>query len=230
MRMIWIHMIIAIFCLVSCSQVHQETFVADEHVENSESIVERLKGAGIDVYVDLLPEDVSEERKHPITHILLHFTSNAAITPEDPYEVEAIRHTFIDYGVSAHFLIGREGEVYQWVPVDRVAYHAGKGRLEQFPEYEDRLNHYSIGIEMMGIGTKDEMIPMMDSEIYDLIAPSDIGYTDAQYETVEKLIDVIIAYHPEIKRDRNHIIGHDEYAPDRKTDPGSLFEWERIGF
>lgn len=144
--------------------------------------------------------------------------------------MEKIREIFIKDGVSAHFLVGREGEVYQWVPENRVAYHAGKGSLELFPDYEDRLNHYSIGIEMMGIGTKDEMSPMMNGEVYDSIDPSAIGFTDAQYETVEKLIDALMKNHPEIKRDRNHIIGHDEYAPDRKTDPGSLFEWERIGF
>lgn len=137
---------------------NKETFIVDKNIKSLEPVAKKLKKEGIIVHHDLLPEDVSEEREYPITHIVLHFTSNAALTPEEPYDVEVIRTTFIDYGVSAHFLIDWEGEVYQWVLEDRVAYHAGKGSLEQFQQYEDRLNYYSIGIEMMGIGTKEGRI------------------------------------------------------------------------
>lgn len=233
MKSIWTSMIIAVIILTSCSQMDEfrkETFVADEEVGQAEYVIKQLKNENIQVFHDLLPKDVSEERKHPITHIVLHFSSNAVLSPEDPYDVEAIRQNFVDYGVSAHYLIGRDGEVYYWVPEDMVAYHAGKGQLEKFPDYTDRLNHYSIGIEIMGIGTKEEMSIMMDGDVYDSIEPSNIGYTDAQYATLETLIDALIEKYPDIKKDRTHIIGHDEYAPDRKTDPGSLFEWEKIGF
>src|SRR5690625_1963033 len=186
------------------------------------------KGANA-IHVDsLLPNDVSESREKPITHIVLHFTSNAAITPQDPYNVADIRKTFIDYGVSAHYLVGREGQVYQLVPEDRVAYHAGKGNFEHVHDYEDQLNHYSIGREIMPIGKKEEMSSMMSSTVYDSIDPSDIGYTDAQYQTIEQLIDFIIDKNPKIKKERDHIVGHDEYAQKRKTDPGSLFYWSKI--
>ena|SRR5699024_5212918 len=68
-----------------------------------------------------LPQELSELRQKHITHIVLHFTSNAAINPKNPYDVADIRKTFIDYGVSAHYLIGRKGQVYQLVPEKRVA-------------------------------------------------------------------------------------------------------------
>jgi N-acetyl-anhydromuramyl-L-alanine amidase AmpD len=35
--------------------------------------------------------------------------------------------------------------------------------------------------------------------------------------------------HPEVAPARTHIIGHDEYAPGRKTDPGELFDYTQIG-
>ena len=57
---------------------------------------------------------------------------------------------------------------------------------------------------------------------------SHIGYTEAQYKSLSLLLDDILARNKKMKRDRNHIIGHDEYAPARKTDPGSLFDWSKI--
>ena len=215
--------------LTSCSKGLEET-VVEEKISKSERVIQKLEAENIKVHSDLLPNNVSEERNDPITHIVIHFTSNAALNPKNPYKLEEIRQNFIDYGVSAHYLIDRQGEVYYWVPIERVAYHAGKGQLEQFPEYTDRLNHHSIGIELMGIGTKDEMEIMMENERYDLIDISHIGYTDAQYETLNKMIDILVDQFPEIEKNRVHIIGHDEYAPNRKTDPGSLFDWGKIGF
>ena len=74
--------------------------------------------------------------------------------------------------------------------------------------------------KMLGANTK---------ELYARLRPSDIGYTDKQYESLRSLLKLITNRHPQIKMDRKHIIGHDEYAPGRKTDPGSLFDWTRIG-
>ena len=50
-------------------------------------------------------------------------------------------------GVSTNYVIG-QWRVYSFVPENRVAYHAGKGSLSEVPEYNDRLNYYSIGIEV----------------------------------------------------------------------------------
>lgn len=43
------------------------------------------------------------------------------------------------------------------------------------------------------------------------------------------LINDIIDRNPGIPKNRFHVVGHDDYT-DRKTDPGSLFDWEKIGF
>ncbi|WP_172371506.1 N-acetylmuramoyl-L-alanine amidase [Sporosarcina jiandibaonis] len=178
----------------------------------------------------LLPQKNSEDRITPITHIVFHFTSNAAQKPEDPYNPNDIRETFVDYGISAHYMIGREGEIYLLVPENRIAHHAGEGDLKDFPHYKDQLNKYSIGIEMLAIGTKEEMNSMVPANIYDSIPGLHIGFTEAQYQSLRRLVNDIVNRNPAIKKDRAHIIGHDEYAPSRKTDPGSLFSWSEIGF
>ena len=164
------------------------------------------------------------------THVVIHFMSNALNNPQNPYNVQEAYRSFLDNGFSSHYLIDRSGEVYRLVDENRVAFHAGKGDLPGFPTYKDKLNEYSIGIELLAIGTRDEMLTMISPQTYDLISPSNYGYTDAQYRSLNLLLDDIIGRHPTIKKDRQHIVGHEEYAPGRKRDPGKLFDWSRINF
>lgn len=110
-----------------------------------------------------------------------------------------------DYGqVSSHYLIDHDGTVYQFVDEDKRAWHAG------ISNWNDRegLNDYSIGIELLN---KDE----------NFNAP----FEEKQIETLLTLIKTIQGRHP-IRDD--YILGHDQIAPDRKTDPGPFFPWERI--
>src|SRR5690625_3707892 len=100
---------ISITGLVGCSQeteVHKEDapLLAETTIDETETTADRLAAEGIEVVVDLLPSAVSETREELVTHIVLHFTSNAAIDPESPYHLEDIRNTFIDYGVSTHYV------------------------------------------------------------------------------------------------------------------------------
>ncbi|WP_413376483.1 N-acetylmuramoyl-L-alanine amidase [Alkalihalobacillus sp. 1P02AB] len=177
-----------------------------------------------------LPVEHSKERVEEITHIMLHFTNNASRNTANPYDLDEIYQLFIEYEVSAHYMIDRDGDVYMLVPEDRVAFHAGQGTLEAYPEYENQLNEYSIGIELLGIGTKEEMVSIMTDEQYEQLSPETIGFTMSQYRSLNELLADIYQRNSEIKRDRIHLIGHDEYAPERKFDPGSLFEWEQIQF
>ncbi|MBM7570228.1 LysM peptidoglycan-binding domain-containing protein [Aquibacillus albus] len=177
-----------------------------------------------------LPIAYSKERAEKITHVMIHFISNAANNPQDPYNVNDVYRIFLDYGVSTHYMIGRNGEIYKMVNEDRVAFHAGKGSLPRFPAYSNNMNDYSIGIELLAIGTRDEMLPVIPAKSYDSISLSDIGFTEAQYRSLNRLLDDILDRHPFIKKDRNYIVGHEEYAPNRKTDPGKLFTWASVDF
>src|SRR5699024_2388185 len=147
-------------------------------------------------------------RAETTTHVVLHFTSNALHKPKQPYLIEDTYKNFKNYGVSANYVIGRSGEIYLFVPENRVAYHAGKGKLKDFPAYNDRSNHYSIGIEILAIGTREEMVPVITAEKFDQVDPSMVGYTEAQYQTLNVLLNDIVARHPNIAKDRKHIVGH----------------------
>nr|WP_304214117.1 N-acetylmuramoyl-L-alanine amidase [Fredinandcohnia onubensis] len=214
-------LIISLFS--GCSALAKEVKIENTEVKvDSEEIIASTNKS--------LPLDYSENRTNQITHLMIHFISNAALKPEDPYNVDDVYSLFEDYNVSVHYLIDRDGEIYSLVPENRVAYHAGKGSLRDFPEYENKMNQYSIGIELMAIGTKEEMTTIIPEDTYNQIDPSSAGYTDAQYKSLNRLVHNIVKRNPSILHDRQHIIGHDEYAPGRKTDPGSLFDWSRIRF
>ncbi|WP_456379268.1 1,6-anhydro-N-acetylmuramyl-L-alanine amidase AmpD [Thiolapillus sp.] len=103
--------------------------------------------------------------------------------------------------VSAHFLIRRDGEILQFVPMHQRAWHAGASCFEG----RSCCNDFSIGIELEGA--------------------DDIPYADAQYQSLAQLSRTIMEAFPAIGKER--ITGHEDIAPDRKTDPGPAFDWAR---
>ncbi|MGH8549105.1 MAG: 1,6-anhydro-N-acetylmuramyl-L-alanine amidase AmpD [Methylococcales bacterium] len=104
--------------------------------------------------------------------------------------------------VSAHVLIRRTGEITQYVPFDRRAWHAGQSSYDG----RSNCNDYSIGIELEGA--------------------DDSPFTNPQYLRLGALIVSLIDHYPALSR--NRITGHSDIAPGRKTDPGRYFDWERL--
>ncbi len=171
------------------------------------------------------PRSVGKE----VSYVMVHYCSDALENPTKPYNVDKIASVFERYGVSAHYLVDREGVVYNLVEESRTAYHAGKGKLPFAPYHENSLNSISIGIELMGIGTREEMKLLNIGSQYDKIAKENIGFTEKQYQSLRLLLNDIQKRHPKVLNDRKHIVGHDEYAPSRRPDPGKLFDWKKIG-
>ena len=48
---------------------------------------------------------------------------------------------------------------------------------------------------------------------------------EEQYDTLADLTQLLIRHYSGIKP--NHIVGHSDIAPGRKTDPGPCFDWTR---
>ncbi|PHV12214.1 1,6-anhydro-N-acetylmuramyl-L-alanine amidase AmpD [Chitinimonas sp. BJB300] len=100
--------------------------------------------------------------------------------------------------VSAHFFVRRTGEIIQFVSCNARAWHAGVSRWQG----REGCNDFSIGIELEG----GDAWP----------------YEAEQYAMLDRLLKVIRAHYP-----IQHLVGHCHIAPDRKTDPGPLFDWSR---
>ncbi|MDD4358520.1 MAG: SUMF1/EgtB/PvdO family nonheme iron enzyme [Candidatus Pacebacteria bacterium] len=193
--------------------------------ENAEILPVQLK-----IIDRLLPLSNSEPHLEAdkITHVVIHFSSNVIAKPNNPYIPEDVINIFKQYGVSAHYLIARDGTIFRLVNENRNAYHAG-GSLTDYPLYTDKLNRHSIGIELLAIGTENEMKQYISPEIYATIPKNYIGYTNEQYKALNFLLPQIYQRY-NIRIDRDHVIGHDEYSIGTKKDPGSLFDWIKIGF
>lgn len=101
--------------------------------------------------------------------------------------------------VSSHFLICRDGELIQFVACTKRAWHAGASTWQG----RERCNDFSIGIELEGC----------DSEAFE----------GTQYKTLKPLLRSLKLAYP-----IQHIIGHSDIAPGRKTDPGPYFDWEEV--
>jgi len=101
--------------------------------------------------------------------------------------------------VSAHFLVRRDGELVQFVALGDRAWHAGESCFEG----RERCNDFSIGVELEGC--------------------DDESYEAAQYERLVELSVVLMSAYPGIVPE--HIVGHCDIAPGRKTDPGQAFDW-----
>ena len=102
--------------------------------------------------------------------------------------------------VSTHLLILRSGEVLQFVNFNDRAWHAGRSTYLAKKE----CNDYSIGIELEG--------------------SDDTPFEEVQYTVLAEVIGVLQAAYPKILQ---HLAGHSDIAPGRKTDPGPFFDWSK---
>lgn len=104
--------------------------------------------------------------------------------------------------VSAHCLICRNGDLIQYVPFHKRAWHAGVSVFQG----RTACNDYAIGIELEGT--------------------DELPYTDAQYQRLAEVTEQLMLHYPDITLSR--IVGHNDIAPGRKTDPGVAFDWSRF--
>ncbi len=102
---------------------------------------------------------------------------------------------------SSHYVIGRDGKVYQMVNDYLRAQHAGVGKWGSITD----MNSCSIGIEMDNNGTTDP-------------------WTDAQ---IKSLLSVLSSLKKKYAIPTANFIGHADYAPGRKNDPKN-FPWETL--
>lgn len=122
--------------------------------------------------------------------------------------------------LSCHYFIDHEARVHQLVDESRVAYHAGKSQWNDL----ENLNGHSLGIEIANAGPfATPPTPEQEANPDWSKAPP---YTPEQYQTLIALLQDIMARHPHIQP--QHVLGHNEISPGRKSDPGAHFDWNML--
>lgn len=131
------------------------------------------------------------------TLIVIHYTEQDSVQQS----LRTLRTRNSGGRVSSHYLIGRDGALYQLVADEHRAWHAGAGSWGTISD----VNSASIGIELDNDGASP--FPL------------------AQIDALLRLLDDLCTRHG---IPRSHIIGHADMAPTRKIDPGALFPWKRL--
>lgn len=164
-------------------------------------------------HVRFLPSPHYNERplELPLRLIVVHCIS----LPEGQYGTQFIEDLFLgqldctahpsfdnlkNVQVSAHCVIDRHGNVTQYVPFDKRAWHAGHSTYKGV----SGCNDFSVGIELEG-------------SVHEPFAPR-------QYPALAALIKVLQDTYPSLAT--GDIVGHQHIAPVRKQDPGPYFDWD----
>lgn len=161
----------------------------------------------------------SSSEMKSVDGIVIHYFSGKYQFANDPFNMKKCYELFKDLNrasseretfkmkdvpkrmyASAHFMIARDGAIFDLVPIPNKAWHAGKSEWNG----KDNCNSWMIGIEM--------------------VATLESGYTDAQYDALIELTKELI---DKYNISWDNITGHENIAPGRKTDPGPNFDWER---
>lgn len=160
--------------------------------------------------------------------LIIHFTAGRSAISSARYLARP------DIRASAHLVIGRAGEVYQLVPFDKVAWHAGTSQYGGRSGY----NKYSIGIELDNAGPLVKTGNQYQAWFGTRYPASDVihathknetrarywhTYTEQQLETLSLVSQLIVE-----KYNLKDILGHDDISPGRKQDPGPAFDLARF--
>ncbi|HBU50185.1 N-acetylmuramoyl-L-alanine amidase, partial [Alteromonas australica] len=156
--------------------------------------------------------------------IVIHFTAGSSLSSS----VNVMTNP--NNKVSAHLAVGRQGEIVQMLPFNKIGWHAGKSSWQG----RTSLNQYSLGIELDNAG---ELTPngegFYTSWFGGVYESSDVfkgthrnqtaprywhRYTEAQIMRTFSLCQLLCRQYG-----ITCIVGHEEIAPDRKVDPGPAF-------
>ncbi len=162
-----------------------------------------------------------------VQYVVIHDTEtsgfpNNLVTPETGGPYFCDKPDPANNGVSAHYVVGRKGEIWHLVPETESAFHAGcasflnqknsKGQpclpnanVKEYCPIVENPNPVSIGIEIIGF----------ESQKYPLV----------QMKSVAALVKDIAEFYGIPK---SRVVSHQQIAPKWRTDPGPNFDWNYL--
>jgi N-acetylmuramoyl-L-alanine amidase len=147
----------------------------------------------------MLPSPNVDERDAIVEFLVLHYTG----MPDAQSAIDLLRSP--EAKVSSHYVVDEDGTVYCLVPEEKRAWHAGIS----YWRGQRLLNGASVGIEIVNPGHEWGYRP----------------FPDAQMDAVRELCLGILSRHPIPAR---NVVAHSDIAPNRKQDPGELFDWKGL--
>jgi N-acetylmuramoyl-L-alanine amidase len=170
----------------------------------------------------------NKQKIHQLDTIVLHYTAGSSGLSSAKYLARS------DIKASAHLVIDRSGKIYQLVPFDTIAWHAGKSQHNG----RKNLNKYSIGIEFDNSGKLshaggkyytwfNKLIPRNQIYIHKKASNGAISYwhqyTPEQIQVGLQIVHLLIQQYK-----IQYILGHNQIAINRKFDPGPAFPMHKF--
>lgn len=177
------------------NEIAEANFIAENFSTNrsTEIEVEELRSTGLHRQYSFAPAMHYDLRRPQ--YVMIHHTSQNTL--QQTIRTFQLAHT----KVSAHYVIGRDGQVIQMLNDYMRAWHAGAGKWGQITD----MNSVSIGIELDNNGRE----PFPEVQIH-------------------ALLDVLEALKNKYQIPQLNFIGHGDYAPARKNDPSVFFPWKTL--
>lgn len=153
---------------------------------------------------------VSKAQNERIQFIILHYTAG---------NNEASIKELTSGKVSSHFLVldNDDNTVYNLVPVDKRAWHAGSSSFGG----RTNINDTSVGIEIVNDGIDKKYRNYPTYHPYD-------HYVEFNEKQIEKVAEIIKNTAREYNIPAKNILAHSDIAPGRKQDPGAKFPWKLL--
>ena len=162
--------------------------------------------------------------------LVMHFTAGRSLETS----VESLCTQKPSGNASAHLVLGRDGRIVQLAPFNVVTWHAGVSAWKGI----NGLNPCSIGVEMDNAGQLNKVgdtyvawfgKAYQASEV--MLAEHKHGggvrpwhtYTEVQIQRALELAELLVAHYG-----LEEVVGHEDIAPTRKTDPGPAFPLEAL--
>ncbi len=140
----------------------------------------------------------NDREGHEIDMLVLHYTGMRSAGDAR----DKLCNANHEKKVSCHYLVDEDGTIYAMVDEAMRAWHAGVS----YWRGHTNINQRSIGIEIVNPGHEFGYRP----------------FPKPQMEAVAELCKDILSRHSIPQR---NVIGHSDVAPERKQDPGELFDW-----
>lgn len=177
--------------------------------------------------IKLTPNQLGKRKSTRL--IVLHYTASSSLDGAVDWLCSPLSKA------SAHFVVGRDGQVVQLADTDAICWHAGKSSWKGAPA----VNSFSVGVELVNLGPlKQWTLPgkptvyrangsaqdIPESDVWhgrhatDLACPYEHWqrYPEAQLSALDKLLGQLLDVYPTVE----DVVGHSDVAPGRKIDPG----------
>ncbi len=174
------------------------------------------------------PNHSGEFKKGNLDSIIMHYTTGATAKPA----INTLTNPRVR--ASAHIVLDRDGSITQLIPFNKIAWHAGKS----FYNGRSGYNNYSIGIELVNAGHLSKSGNIFRAWYGQAFNPSEVMeaihrnhtsvkywhvYTQEQIDAAKDLCQLLVSEYG-----ISQILGHEEIAPKRKSDPGPAFPLDKF--